>query len=108
MSLPPFVNEPILELRRRDARDQLTAGMAALEPKLPIPVPMLIGRDRIDGSDLVSTDPGRPERVVALAGPDADVPVAGHAPNLGDCAGRLRPRLRARRARRAAAAARSS
>ena len=67
MSLPPFVNEPILELRRRDARDALSAGMAALEPKLPLKVPMLVGRDRSDGDALVSTDPGDPDRVVGLA-----------------------------------------
>ena len=43
MSLPPFVNEPILELRRREARESLLAGMRALEPKLPIRVPLWIG-----------------------------------------------------------------
>jgi RHH-type proline utilization regulon transcriptional repressor/proline dehydrogenase/delta 1-pyrroline-5-carboxylate dehydrogenase len=67
VSLPEFVNEPILELRRREARDALERGMAALEPKLPIRVPMLIGRDRTDGDALVSTDPGNPDRVVATA-----------------------------------------
>jgi RHH-type proline utilization regulon transcriptional repressor/proline dehydrogenase/delta 1-pyrroline-5-carboxylate dehydrogenase len=67
VSLSPFVNEPILELRRRDARDALLAGMATLEPKLPLKVPMLIGRDRGDGDGLVSTDPGHPDRVVAVA-----------------------------------------
>lgn len=67
MSLTPFVNEPILELRRREARDALLAGMAALEPKLPIRVPMLIGSERTEGDALVSTDPGDPDRVVALA-----------------------------------------
>jgi RHH-type proline utilization regulon transcriptional repressor/proline dehydrogenase/delta 1-pyrroline-5-carboxylate dehydrogenase len=44
--------------------------MAALEPKLPLKAPMLIGRDRTDGDALVSTDPGNPDRVVA-AGPKA-------------------------------------
>ncbi len=67
MTTQPFVNEPILELRRRDARDALLAGMAALEPKLPIRAPMLIGSDRTEGDTLVSTDPGDPDRLVALA-----------------------------------------
>jgi RHH-type proline utilization regulon transcriptional repressor/proline dehydrogenase/delta 1-pyrroline-5-carboxylate dehydrogenase len=67
VSLPPFVNEPILELRRKDARDQLSAGMATLEPKLPIAAPMLIGKDRTEGDALVSTDPGNPDRVVATS-----------------------------------------
>jgi len=67
VTLPAFVNEPILELRRRDARDALEAGMARLEPKLPIKAPALIGRDRSDGDALVSTDPGNPDRAIALA-----------------------------------------
>ena len=67
MTLAPFVNEPILELRRREARDVLQAGMATLEPKLPLRVPMLIGAERTEGDALVSTDPGNPDRPVALA-----------------------------------------
>ncbi|MDX6642011.1 MAG: RHH-type transcriptional regulator, proline utilization regulon repressor / proline dehydrogenase, partial [Solirubrobacteraceae bacterium] len=67
MSLPPFVNEPILELRRPDARAALQAGMAALEPKLPLRVPLLIGEQRTEGDALASTDPGASDRVVALA-----------------------------------------
>jgi len=39
MSLAPFVNEPILELRRRDARETLLRGMEALEPRLPLRFP---------------------------------------------------------------------
>jgi RHH-type proline utilization regulon transcriptional repressor/proline dehydrogenase/delta 1-pyrroline-5-carboxylate dehydrogenase len=61
----PFVNEPILELRRRDAREALQGGMAQL--KLPVDAAMLVGRERTSGDTLVSTDPGDPERVVALA-----------------------------------------
>ncbi|MFL5845936.1 MAG: aldehyde dehydrogenase family protein [Solirubrobacteraceae bacterium] len=67
MTITPFVNEPILELRRREARDALSRGMASLEPKLPVRVPMLIGSERTEGDALVSTDPGDPDRVVALA-----------------------------------------
>ena len=40
VTLPAFVNEPILELRRADARDSLLAGMARLERRLPIRVPL--------------------------------------------------------------------
>jgi RHH-type proline utilization regulon transcriptional repressor/proline dehydrogenase/delta 1-pyrroline-5-carboxylate dehydrogenase len=68
-----FVNEPVLELRRSDARDELRAGMDALERMLPISVPMLIGSDERSGDALVSSDPGDPHRAVALA------PAAGPA-----------------------------
>ncbi len=65
--MKPFVNEPLLELRRRATREALLAAMAALDAKLPIRVPMLVGTERSEGEELVSTDPGDPERVVALA-----------------------------------------
>ena len=65
--LGPFRNEPVLELRRAAAREQLQAGMAALERKLPLRVPMWIGGEERHGDALVSTDPGHPERVVAHA-----------------------------------------
>jgi RHH-type transcriptional regulator, proline utilization regulon repressor / proline dehydrogenase / delta 1-pyrroline-5-carboxylate dehydrogenase len=67
MTLPPFANEPILELRRRDAREALERGMANLEQRLPVRAPIWIGDERRDGDELVSTDPGAPDRVVALA-----------------------------------------
>jgi RHH-type proline utilization regulon transcriptional repressor/proline dehydrogenase/delta 1-pyrroline-5-carboxylate dehydrogenase len=67
MTLTPFVNEPTLELRQRDARDGLLTGLAALEARLPIRAGMLIGEERSDGEELLSTDPGDPDRVVALA-----------------------------------------
>ncbi len=66
-ALPPFANEPVLELRRREAREGLEVAMRALEPKLPIRVPLWIGRDRTEGDALHSTDPGAPGRVVAVA-----------------------------------------
>jgi RHH-type proline utilization regulon transcriptional repressor/proline dehydrogenase/delta 1-pyrroline-5-carboxylate dehydrogenase len=65
--LPPFRNEPVAELRRAAERDRLAAGMAAVDPRLPIRVPLWVGEDRREGEDLVSTDPGRPDRVVAVA-----------------------------------------
>jgi RHH-type proline utilization regulon transcriptional repressor/proline dehydrogenase/delta 1-pyrroline-5-carboxylate dehydrogenase len=67
VTLPPFRNEPVLELRRAAAREQLAAGLRAIEPRLPLRVPVWIGADRRDGDELVSTDPGDPGRVVAHA-----------------------------------------
>jgi RHH-type proline utilization regulon transcriptional repressor/proline dehydrogenase/delta 1-pyrroline-5-carboxylate dehydrogenase len=81
MNLPPFQNEATLELRRAAVRDQLAAGMAELEPTLPLRVPVWIGTDRRDGDALVSTDPGDPTRVVAVAAmaTEADVDAAVRA-----------------------------
>jgi len=66
-SLPPFANEPILELRRAAERDRLGGGLADLDARLPLRVPVWIGEDRRAGQELVSSDPGEPDRVVALA-----------------------------------------
>ena len=63
----PFRNESVLELRRAPAREGLLAAMRELDPQLPVRVPIWIGDDRRDGDQLVSTDPGEPERVVAVA-----------------------------------------
>ena len=66
----PFANEPALELRRAPERELLTAALAELEPRLPIEVPVLVGdgeRRPADGKRFESTDPGEPERVVAVA-----------------------------------------
>ena len=45
MTLPPFANEPILELRRAPVRDQLTGALAALDAELPVRVPVWVGGD---------------------------------------------------------------
>ena len=63
--LPTFVNEPIGELRRATVRDELTAGMAAIDSKLPLQVPVMIGDGRRQAEELTSEDPGNPDRVVA-------------------------------------------
>jgi RHH-type transcriptional regulator, proline utilization regulon repressor / proline dehydrogenase / delta 1-pyrroline-5-carboxylate dehydrogenase len=65
----PFANEPTLELRRAPSRDSLVAALAELDARLPLEVPLLIGADRVaPGADAFeSTDPGEPERVVAVA-----------------------------------------
>jgi RHH-type proline utilization regulon transcriptional repressor/proline dehydrogenase/delta 1-pyrroline-5-carboxylate dehydrogenase len=63
--LPTFVNEPIGELRRASVRDELLVGMDKLQ--LPIRVPVWIGDGKREGEDIVSTDPGDPQRVVAVS-----------------------------------------
>jgi RHH-type proline utilization regulon transcriptional repressor/proline dehydrogenase/delta 1-pyrroline-5-carboxylate dehydrogenase len=85
LDLPPFRNEPIAELRRASERARLAAGLQALEPRLPLRVPVWIGDERREGDALVSTDPGRPERVVALAAKatPADVDAAVQAARRG-------------------------
>jgi RHH-type transcriptional regulator, proline utilization regulon repressor / proline dehydrogenase / delta 1-pyrroline-5-carboxylate dehydrogenase len=75
VSLPPFKNEPTLELRRAAARAQLLEGMEWLEQRLPIRVPVWIGDERGATEGLDSTDPANPDLVVATAGvaTEADV-----------------------------------
>jgi RHH-type proline utilization regulon transcriptional repressor/proline dehydrogenase/delta 1-pyrroline-5-carboxylate dehydrogenase len=63
----PFANEPILELRRADARDALAGALTELDPRLPLEVPALVGGDSRTGEGIASTDPGRPDRLVASA-----------------------------------------
>jgi RHH-type proline utilization regulon transcriptional repressor/proline dehydrogenase/delta 1-pyrroline-5-carboxylate dehydrogenase len=65
VTLPPFQNEPVLELRRASERKRLADALGVLE--LPVRVPVWIGDEQRHGQELVSTDPGMPERVVALA-----------------------------------------
>jgi RHH-type transcriptional regulator, proline utilization regulon repressor / proline dehydrogenase / delta 1-pyrroline-5-carboxylate dehydrogenase len=65
--LPPFRNEPVLELRRASERGRLTDALGELDARPPLRVPVWIGDDRRDGEDLVSTDPAAPDRIVATA-----------------------------------------
>ena len=74
----PFKNEPTLELRRGEVREELLGAGAELDGRLPLRVPELIGAERREGETLISTDPGEPERVVALA-PLAGAEDAGRA-----------------------------
>jgi RHH-type transcriptional regulator, proline utilization regulon repressor / proline dehydrogenase / delta 1-pyrroline-5-carboxylate dehydrogenase len=62
-----FSNEPVLELRRAPMREALTAALRAVDARLPVRAPVWIGTQRRDGDELVSTDPGDPQRVVAVA-----------------------------------------
>jgi RHH-type transcriptional regulator, proline utilization regulon repressor / proline dehydrogenase / delta 1-pyrroline-5-carboxylate dehydrogenase len=68
VSLPRFANEPILELRRAGVRDSLIEALRALDARLPLRVPVLIGSSQGAESGFDSTDPGAPTRVVAQAG----------------------------------------
>jgi predicted delta-1-pyrroline-5-carboxylate dehydrogenase group 2 len=63
----PFANEPVLELRRATVRAQLATALAELDRRLPLDVPVMIGRDERAGAELPSTDPGAPDRAVAQA-----------------------------------------
>jgi RHH-type transcriptional regulator, proline utilization regulon repressor / proline dehydrogenase / delta 1-pyrroline-5-carboxylate dehydrogenase len=63
----PFANEPILELRRAPVRAQLADALAAHDARPPVKAPVWIGEERREAADFVSTDPGKPDRVVAEA-----------------------------------------
>jgi RHH-type transcriptional regulator, proline utilization regulon repressor / proline dehydrogenase / delta 1-pyrroline-5-carboxylate dehydrogenase len=63
-----FRNEPVLELRRAPVRESLLDAMTQLDAKLPLDVPVLIGGDSPGRETFESTDPGKPDRIVAVAG----------------------------------------
>ncbi len=63
----PFSNEPILELRRAPIRAQLAGALEAFDAQGVLKVPVWIGDDVRHGAELISTDPGNPDRVVAEA-----------------------------------------
>jgi RHH-type proline utilization regulon transcriptional repressor/proline dehydrogenase/delta 1-pyrroline-5-carboxylate dehydrogenase len=73
-----FANEPVLELRRAAVRARLGEALEATDARLPLRVPVWIGEDRREGDDVLSTDPGNPDRVVAVAAAagEADVDAA--------------------------------
>src|SRR5262249_56068779 len=62
-----FVSELVLELRRAPERERMLEALRALDARLPLTVPMLVGDREIAGSSLESRDPGDPARVVAVA-----------------------------------------
>jgi RHH-type proline utilization regulon transcriptional repressor/proline dehydrogenase/delta 1-pyrroline-5-carboxylate dehydrogenase len=68
VNLPPFANEPTLELRRAPERNALSAALEGLDRRLPIRVPVLVGGDEGAAEGIDSTDPGAPQRLVARAG----------------------------------------
>ncbi|MDA0163662.1 aldehyde dehydrogenase family protein [Solirubrobacter ginsenosidimutans] len=65
MSLTPFKNEPILELRRAPIRAQLKGALEAFDDEPVVQVPVWVGEDTRQGGALQSLDPGDPERLVA-------------------------------------------
>jgi hypothetical protein len=85
VSLPPFRNEPELELRRAPERESLLAALGDLDPSLPLSVPVLIGGDAGAAGGIESTDPSRPGRLVARAGRagEAEAAAAVEAANRG-------------------------
>jgi RHH-type proline utilization regulon transcriptional repressor/proline dehydrogenase/delta 1-pyrroline-5-carboxylate dehydrogenase len=62
-----FRNEPILELRRAPIRAQLAGALEEHDARPPVRVPVWVGNERREGDELISTDPGSPDRVVAEA-----------------------------------------
>jgi RHH-type proline utilization regulon transcriptional repressor/proline dehydrogenase/delta 1-pyrroline-5-carboxylate dehydrogenase len=77
-TLAPFANEPVLELRRAPVRDSVRNAVRGLSGRPPLRVPVMIGTDTRTGTELLSTDPGAPDRVVAVAtrATEADVEAA--------------------------------
>ena len=67
-ALKPFANEPHAELRRAPVRESLALALHDLDVGLPWRVPVLIGSERGAEEGLDSTDPGKPDRLVASAG----------------------------------------
>ena len=63
--MKPFVNEPVLELRRAPIRAQLRGALEAFDAEPVIQVPVWVGEDTRGGGALISVDPGDPERVIA-------------------------------------------
>jgi RHH-type proline utilization regulon transcriptional repressor/proline dehydrogenase/delta 1-pyrroline-5-carboxylate dehydrogenase len=84
-TFPPFANEPVLELRRASVRAGLADTLAQLDEQLPLSVPVMVGDGERRGDQLGSTDPGDPERVVALvaAATPAEVDAAVAAAERG-------------------------
>jgi RHH-type transcriptional regulator, proline utilization regulon repressor / proline dehydrogenase / delta 1-pyrroline-5-carboxylate dehydrogenase len=81
----PFANEPVLELRRAPVRARLEEALREHDARPALSVPVWIGEDKREGEELVSTDPGNPERVVARAAKatEADVDAALQAAERG-------------------------
>jgi RHH-type transcriptional regulator, proline utilization regulon repressor / proline dehydrogenase / delta 1-pyrroline-5-carboxylate dehydrogenase len=63
-----FKNEPTLELRRAPEREGLAQALRELDARLPLSVPVLVGGERGLATGIESTDPGRPDRLIAEAG----------------------------------------
>jgi len=60
-----FRNHPLLELRREEVREGLSAALAALDAELPLRPPILVGKRSRRGEEVDSIDPCAPGRIVA-------------------------------------------
>ena len=67
MTVAPFTNEPVLELRRSSVRAGLADALSRIDARLALDVPVRIGDGSRSGAQLISTDPGAPSREVARA-----------------------------------------
>ncbi len=67
MTVGPFTNEPVLELRRSSVRAGLADALSRIDARLALDVPVRIGDGSRSGAQLISTDPGAPSREVARA-----------------------------------------
>jgi RHH-type proline utilization regulon transcriptional repressor/proline dehydrogenase/delta 1-pyrroline-5-carboxylate dehydrogenase len=65
--LPPFHNEPLLELRRSSERERLLGGLEWLDRRDPLSAAIVVAGERRDGNNIVSCDPSDPGRIIALA-----------------------------------------
>jgi RHH-type transcriptional regulator, proline utilization regulon repressor / proline dehydrogenase / delta 1-pyrroline-5-carboxylate dehydrogenase len=78
VSLPPFTNEPFAELRRPAVRAAYREALAELDGRGPARLGSVIDGEPLDGGEPASsTDPGRPDRVVAEYGTAGPAEVAG-------------------------------
>lgn len=78
-TLAPFANEAVLELRRATVRAQLEDALRVVDHRLPLNLGVTVGQD-VGGNgsaELVSTDPGQPERLVARGASATADDVAG-------------------------------
>ena len=62
-----FVNTPALDLRRPAVRDEAQAAVAELDRRLPVAAPVRVGEELRESEELVSADPGKLDRAVAVA-----------------------------------------
>ncbi|HEX2388348.1 MAG TPA: aldehyde dehydrogenase family protein [Solirubrobacterales bacterium] len=62
-----FVNTSALDLRRPAVRDEAQAAVAELDRRLPVAAPVRVGEELRESEELVSADPGKLDRAVAVA-----------------------------------------
>jgi 1-pyrroline-5-carboxylate dehydrogenase len=73
MSLPAFVNEPLLDFRTEAERARMRQALAQVEARLGQRYPLRIGGERIEkATTFTSTNPARPDQAIGeLAAADA-------------------------------------